>query len=124
MVRKTAGYFRYDTPEEQAVPAEAYRCLCPLNNYFYPSIKITEKIRLEDGKCRKVYDRPKTPGERLLEPGDVGEEVKEELKRRAGLYNPVRLKIFLDKARNQLLRLNREKAMVLETSGQEVSARF
>jgi hypothetical protein len=83
----------------------------------------TGKIRLEKGKYRKVYDRPKRPCERLLELGDIGEEVKEELKRRAGLYNPVKLKIFLDKARNRLLQLNREKARVEETSCQEVSAR-
>jgi hypothetical protein len=123
VVRKTVGYFRYETAAEQAALAEVYRCLCPLNNYFYPSIKITGKIRLENGKYRKVYDKPKTPYERLLESADVGEEEKEELRRRARLYNPVRLKIEMDKARNELLQLNREKAKVLMTSGPEVSAR-
>jgi hypothetical protein len=124
VVRKTAGYFRYETPAEQAALAEVYRRLCPLNNYFYPSVKITGKIRLENGKCRKVYGKPKTPYERLSESADVGEDEKEELRRRAGLYNPVRLKIEMDKARNELLQRNREKAKVLMTSGQEVSARF
>jgi hypothetical protein len=124
VVRKTVGYFRYETADEQAALAEVYRCLCPLNNYFYPSIKITGKIRLENGKYRKVYDKPKTPYERLLESADVGEEEKEELGRRVRLYNPVRLKIEMDKARNELLQRNREKARVLATSGQEVSARF
>jgi hypothetical protein len=40
------------------------------------------------------------------------------------LYNPVRLKIGMDKARKELLQRNREKAKVVATSCEEVSARF
>ncbi|MDR1566456.1 MAG: hypothetical protein LBS48_04130 [Treponema sp.] len=32
VVRKTAGYFRFDTAEEQVELAEVYRNLCPLYN--------------------------------------------------------------------------------------------
>jgi hypothetical protein len=59
----------------------------------------------------------------MLESEDVSDEVKAELKKRATLYNPVALKIAMDKTRNRLLRITREKAKVLNTSGQEVSAR-
>jgi gamma-glutamylcyclotransferase (GGCT)/AIG2-like uncharacterized protein YtfP len=31
-VRKTVGYFRFDTPAEYAALAEVYRFLCPLYN--------------------------------------------------------------------------------------------
>jgi hypothetical protein len=49
------GYFRYDTLPELDALSEVYRYLCPLNNYFYPSIKITGKIRLENGRYKKVF---------------------------------------------------------------------
>jgi hypothetical protein len=67
VVRKTVGYFRYDTQPELDALTEVYRYLCPLNNYFYPSIKITGKTRLENGRYKKVYDKPKTPYQRMLE---------------------------------------------------------
>jgi hypothetical protein len=60
----------------------------------------------------------------MLESEDVSDEVKAELKKRAASYNPVALKIAMDKTRNRLLRITCEKANVLNTSGQEVSARF
>jgi hypothetical protein len=31
-VRKTAGYYRFATPEEHTALAEVYRFLCPLYN--------------------------------------------------------------------------------------------
>jgi hypothetical protein len=37
--KETAEYFRCDTPEEQAVLAEVYHCLRPLNNRFYPPVR-------------------------------------------------------------------------------------
>jgi hypothetical protein len=100
--RKTAGCFRYGTPDGPDALAEAYRCLCPPGSYFYPSARITGKIRLENGCCGKVYGKPKTPCQRLLESADVGDEAKAELKKRAAAYNPADLKIAMDKARNRL----------------------
>jgi hypothetical protein len=89
------------------------------SNYFS---RITGKIRLENGRYRKVYGKPKTPYRRRFKPEDADDEVKAELKRRALLYNPVSLKTATDKARNRLLRITREKANVLNASCQEVSA--
>jgi hypothetical protein len=123
-VRKTAGYFRYDTRDELDALAEVYRCLCPPGNYFYPSTRITGKILLENGRYKKIYDEPKTPYRRLLGSADVSDEAKAELKKRAAAYNPADPRIAMDKARDRLLRITREKAKVLNASYQEVSARF
>jgi hypothetical protein len=38
-VRKTAGYFRFDSPAEQEAPVEVYTDLCPPYNYRDPSFK-------------------------------------------------------------------------------------
>jgi hypothetical protein len=68
VVRKTTGYFRFDTAEEQAALAGVYRTLCPLYNYWYPSFKLIGKEKQADGRYRKIYEKaPKTPFQQLLE---------------------------------------------------------
>jgi hypothetical protein len=119
-VRKTVGYFRFDTPAEHAALAEVYRFLCPLYNYWYPSFKLIDKVKRDDGRYRKVYEKaPKTPCERLLESPDISEECKAELRRRKALYNPVVLNSGLNEAVGRLLHINREKVYVQEASCQE-----
>jgi hypothetical protein len=109
-VRKTVGYFRFDTLAECAALKEVYDYLCPLYNYWYPSFKLTEKVKQEDGRYKKVYEKgPKTPCQRLLKSPDVSHECKAELLRRKGLYNPVVLNSGLNEAVERLLHLNREK---------------
>jgi hypothetical protein len=67
-MRKTVGYFRFDTSAEQEVPAEVYNYLCPLYNYWYPSFRLLDKEKQADGRYQKIYEKsPRTPYERLLE---------------------------------------------------------
>jgi hypothetical protein len=119
-VRKTVGYFRFDTQAEQEALAEVYRYLCPLHNYWYPSFKLVDKIKQADGRYKKVYEkRPVTPYQRLLESAQVSEESKAELKRRKSGQDPVALNTALNKAVERLLKINREKASMKQASCQE-----
>jgi hypothetical protein len=109
-VRKTVGYFRFDTEEECAALAEVYRLLCPLYNYWMPSFRLVSKEKQDDGRYKKAYEkRPRTPYERLMESPDVSEESKAELERRRNRQNPVELNRGLNEAVGRLLKLNREK---------------
>ncbi|MFP3089226.1 transposase family protein [Treponema sp. TIM-1] len=109
-VRKTVGYFRFDTPAEYAALAEVYRFLCPLYNYWYPSFKLVSKEKQADGRYKKIYEKdPRTPYERLLESPDISEECKVELRRRQALNNPVALNRSLNEAVEHLLKIHREK---------------
>jgi hypothetical protein len=109
-VRKTVGYFRFDSPAEKAALAEVYRYLSPLYNYWYPSFRLIDKVKQADGRYRKIYEKqPKTPCQRLLESPDISGECKEELRRRKELYNPSVLNTLLNFAVEHLLRINREK---------------
>ncbi|MDR1986748.1 MAG: hypothetical protein LBP88_07245 [Treponema sp.] len=54
-VRKTVGYFSFDTDAEQAALAEVYRYWCPLINYGYPTIKVIGNTRLENGRYKKEH---------------------------------------------------------------------
>jgi hypothetical protein len=66
-----------DTGTEQAALAEVYRYLCPLVNYWYPTIKVIGKTRLENGRYKKEYERgAKTPYQRLHESLMWGKDTK------------------------------------------------
>jgi len=118
-VRKTVGYFRFDTAQECASLAEVYRFLCPLYNYWMPSFRLVAKEKQEDGRYKKVYEKnPRTPYERLMESPEVSSECKKELARRRGEQNPVELNRRLNEAVGQLLKINREKLYDKKTSCQ------
>jgi hypothetical protein len=110
IVRKAVGCHRYDTQQEFEALAEVYRLMCPLLNYWYPTIKTTDKIKLENGKTRKIREKaPRTPYQRLLESGDIREEQKNNLRRTAASQNPVQMQRLLNEAVERLLQINRQK---------------
>jgi hypothetical protein len=69
-IRKVVGYGRLDSPVELAILKELYACLRLYKNFFQPTIKLIEKVRVE-GKIHRKYDQPKTPFQRLLESGQI-----------------------------------------------------
>tara|TARA_B100000315_G_C14520295_1_gene561207 strand:+ start:148 stop:1371 length:1224 start_codon:yes stop_codon:yes gene_type:complete len=107
-VRRTVGYYRFDTSAEYEALSEVYTYLCPLLNFFYPSFRIIEKIRI-GAKVKKVYDDPKPPYQRLLESDDVSDEVKADLRRRAQQLHVVKQKRSVDNAVANLMRIYEEK---------------
>lgn len=107
-VRHTVGYYRFDTDAEYEALREVYTHLCPLLNYFYASAKIVEKIRTAH-RVKKVYEAPKPPYQRMLDSPLVTEEVKDELRRRAGQLHIVKQKRLVDQAMVKLLRIHRDK---------------
>jgi hypothetical protein len=61
IVRQAVGYARYETEEEVALIAKLYDNLRLLINFFYPSMKLLEKKRV-NGRIRKRYvSRPRLP---------------------------------------------------------------
>jgi hypothetical protein len=108
-------------PAEQLLVSggEPHRCAVRL---WVPSIKIIGKTKLENGRYKKIYAKPKTPYQRLLESADVSEEHKAELRRRRDLYNPVVMKEAMDIARDRLLQLNKEKCSMNAAPSQEAEA--
>jgi hypothetical protein len=107
-VRRTVGYYRFDTQAEYEALKEVYTHLCPLLNFYYPSVKIIEKIRI-GARVKKKYDPPKPPYQRLLESTDVNDSVKEKLRRQAQKLNIIRQKRLLDQAVARLMRIHDER---------------
>lgn len=107
-VRRVVGYYRFDTQQEYEALQNVYKHLCPLLNFYYPSMRIIGKVRIGP-KVKKTYDAPKPPYQRLLESPDIEDSVKKELKRRADAIHIVKQKRLVDKAVYKLMRIYEKK---------------
>ena len=110
-VRNFVGYERFDTPLQKDALAAVYLALCPLINYFVPSLKLLSKTKVGN-KVIKVYDKNVlSPYQRLLSSPDLSDEVKAELTRRYKCFNPVKLQQKVHDAVDALMTLNRSKKL-------------
>jgi hypothetical protein len=71
-------------------------------NFFIPSVKLVQKHR-EGAKIIKVYDKPKTPFQRLLESEHISDHIKKQLTRKAKELNPFQLQKQIEKKIKKLL---------------------
>lgn len=116
-VRKIVGYLRYDAEEELDIINDLYRNELRLfKNFFQPTIKLIQKIRIK-GKIHRKYDQAKTPYRRLLESERVSSEKKRELKALHESLNPAELKRTIDHKLNLLYKAHqKKKSLPVETS--------
>lgn len=112
VVRQAVGYARYETEEEVALLEQLYENLGKLINFFYPSMKLLEKKRV-NGRIRKRYDAPKTPAARLLQSPLVPAASKRVLRQLQQDLDPLVLKRQIARIQSQLLILVRRKNMKL-----------
>jgi hypothetical protein len=91
-VRQLFGYYRFENPQLVILMNDLYQNeLSLLRNYFYPAMKIQDKIRIQS-KIKKHYDKPKTPYQRLLNSSFINDLQKEKLKQTFESINPFELK--------------------------------
>lgn len=65
-VRQLFGYYRLQDPQLVTLMNNLYQNeLSLLHNYFYPAMKLQDKIRIQS-KIKKHYDQPQTPYQRLM----------------------------------------------------------
>jgi hypothetical protein len=96
-VRKIIGYARFDTKEQQEMMNALYRNELRLYiNFFQPSQKLIKKERI-GSKIKRIYDKPKTPYQRVMESEDIAGEVKQRLTEQYERLNPFALKRAIDK---------------------------
>ena len=95
-VRELFGYDRIDDPALVPLMNDIYKtCWNPLQNFFIPTFKLKEKIRI-GARIVKKYDKPITPYERLMRSPHLSDERKEKLKQMKLNLNPFDLKKDLE----------------------------
>jgi len=108
-VRRLVGYLRYDTEAEVNLLNDLYRNEWRLyKNFFSPVIKLVLKERVAE-KIHRVYDKPKTPYQRLLKSPDLAEAKKQKLTEIYLSLNPAELKRTIDKKLDNLYKFYKQK---------------
>ncbi len=82
-------------------------------NFFSPVMKLERKERIA-GKLKRQYDIPKTPYQRLMESGQISEEIKKELEAIYRSLNPAELKRKIEEKTHKLYQLYEEKNRTTE----------
>jgi hypothetical protein len=90
VVRKTVGYYRYDTPEQLDLLRSLYTLLRLYTNFFQPSMKLREKLRHGSHVTRR-YDPPMTPYRRVLEHPAISDDAKNALSTLYATLNPAQM---------------------------------
>jgi hypothetical protein len=103
IIRKTVGYYRYDTPEQLAMLTAFYHVFRLYTNFFQPVMKLAEKVRRGSHVTRR-YDTPQTPYHRVLAHPAVPDEIKARLRAQYHQLNIVHLKNQLNSIQQQLFR--------------------
>jgi hypothetical protein len=104
-VREIFGYERLESTEILELMNDIYQNYWnPLKNYFTPSMKLKEKIRV-GGKIKKTYEESKTPYQRLMEHPNVSPWAKGRMQNQYQSINPFELKKELERKLNFFFRL-------------------
>ncbi len=90
-VRKIFGWKRITAPEAIAMMNDLYRNeLRLMLNYFQPSVKLVERRRV-GSRIRRLYGKPKTPFERLIELGALSAEQVAAMRAQRDALDPIAL---------------------------------
>ncbi len=96
-VREIFGYQRFEEKELVELMNDIYKNYWnPLQNYFLPSMKLKEKIRI-GAKIYKKYDRPQTAFDRIINSKQITEESRKKLFEVKDNLNPFELKYEMEK---------------------------
>ncbi len=90
VVRRMAGYRRFEGLEAAALLAELYRSVRLFVNFFQPSFKLIEKQR-DGARMRKSYSAPATPHQRLVTDRRTPDSVRGRLQEICANLDPVAL---------------------------------
>ena len=108
-IRKVFGYKRRETEAELEIMNDLYRNeLRQYYNFFNPSIKLIDKKRYGNNneKIKRIYDKAKTPYQRVLLCDEVGEETKQKLRAQYAALNPADLRRRIKAKMEKLSKVN------------------
>lgn len=86
-VRKIIGYQRLETEKQLVILNKIYQLLSDYLNYFIPTLKLVRKEHI-GSKVKRIYDKPKTPYQRVLEHPGIDEIIKDQLRSKYQTLNP------------------------------------
>ena len=116
VVRKHAFHWRYDTTEELALLNELWPLVSMRLNFFTPTKKPVGYATTADGRRRRLYDKPRTPWQRVLESGLLSKTQARTVQARIADVNPADLTRRINQIQLRLIELSRSKTEAMAAS--------
>ncbi|MDZ7578828.1 MAG: transposase family protein [Candidatus Nanopelagicales bacterium] len=113
VVRKHAFYWRYDTKTELDLLNQLWRLVSVRLNFFTPTRKAVGYATTTDGRRKRIYDKPKTPWQRLRASGVLDEQQLAAVAARIEGINPADLTRQINAIQMRLLDLAKAKTEAL-----------
>ena len=103
-VRQLLGYHRFDNMKIVPLMNDLYANeLSLLSNFFYPCIKLTNKVRIKSS-IKKTYDIPQTPYQRLMASTCLTQERKYALEEKFNTLDPFLLQKIIQSKLKSIFR--------------------
>lgn len=102
-VRKIIGYRRLETEKQLVILNRIYQLLSDYLNFFIPTLKLVRKEHI-GSQTKRIYDKPKTPYQRVLEHPGIPKDTKLALKSKYATLNPAALLREINNLVNKLLK--------------------
>lgn len=102
-VRKIIGYQRLETEKQLTILNRIYQLLSDYLNFFIPTLKLVRKEHI-GSRVKRIYDKPKTPYQRVLEHPGIDVQTKLTLKEKYITLNPAALLREINRLTNKLLK--------------------
>ncbi|MFT4157963.1 MAG: hypothetical protein QM630_08585, partial [Microbacterium sp.] len=107
---------RYDTAEELSLLNELWRLVSLRLNFFTPTKKPTSYATTADGRRNRVYDKPRTPWQRVIDTGILTEEQTQAVATRIAGINSADLTRQINQIQLRLTTLSQGKTKAMATS--------
>lgn len=104
-VRKHAFRYRYETPAEMALLNELWDLVMARKNHLLPCVKAIGWTHTKSGRKKRVYDKPCTPYQRLLDARVLDAKTSTRLAREHEKLNPAKITRRINKIQQQLIEL-------------------
>ena len=104
-VRKHAFRYRYETEHEMALLNDLWDLVMARKNHLLPCVKAMDWTHTNAGRKKRVYDKPRTPYQRLLDADILDQKTRTRLKREHEKLNPARITRRINHIQQQLIEL-------------------
>lgn len=104
-VRRHAFRYRYETDAEMTLLNELWDLVMARKNHLLPCVKAIAWTHTTAGRKKRVYDKPRTPYQRLLDAGVLDEKTRTRLGREHATLNPAKITRKINQIQQQLIDL-------------------
>lgn len=118
VVRKSAFYYRYDNAEELVLLNQLWELVELRLNFFTPTRKPVGYASSKTGHRKRLYDKPKTPWQRVQDSITLTSEQKTGIETKICDVNPADLTRRINTIQNDLIQSARDKTHALTTARQ------